>query len=290
VGVVRNGGPIDNRGIRQIVEPGSGPTWVGWFSQSPHEYPSSRVPGTYTLTADPKRGARAGSDVVTVPTKDGVQVGLQGTVYYRFIAERDHASLTRFDSSIGTRLFASDNATKPLYAWQGDDGWNAMIEAIFRPVLDNNLRSAVGRFQCAEIVSSCKLVHRPTRTSKSKPNATIARIEAAINRSLESDLTGTLSRRYFWGVRFRIARVTLPAAVQAAINTAHASYAGVADAKALATQAKYQNRRNRLLAKTYDKSPALANIEAMKAVPKGSTVILSGPGQTPRVIAGAGGG
>jgi 4-diphosphocytidyl-2C-methyl-D-erythritol kinase len=97
-----------------------------------------------------------------------------------------------------------------------------------------------------------------------------------------------LNGHYFWKIHFRIAHVTLPANVQEAINTAQASYAGVADAKAKARQARYQNRANRLLAETYDKSPALAKVEQLKALPKGATVILAGSGKTPQVLAGAG--
>jgi regulator of protease activity HflC (stomatin/prohibitin superfamily) len=293
VGVIRNGGPLDNRGIRQIVNPGSGLTWVGWFSQSAHEYPASQVNRTYTVTSSPKRGERNEADIVTVPTADGVQIGVEATLYYHFVGERDHTVLRAFDKSIGTRHFAADGERggKTLYAWNGDDGWNAMIEAIFRPVLENDLRRELGRFQCAELVSSCKLLH-PIRNSNTEPGANIARIERTINRSLETELTRTLSHRYFWNLHFRIAHVSLPGNVQTAIDTAQASYARVADSRAKANQARYDDRAHKLLARTYDRSPALANIEGLKAlrsIPKGSTIILSGQGKGgPQVLAGAG--
>lgn len=38
IGVVRNGGPFDNKNIRQIVPNGAGNTWVGWGSET-HYYP-----------------------------------------------------------------------------------------------------------------------------------------------------------------------------------------------------------------------------------------------------------
>ena len=50
VGVVRNGGPLDTRTIRQIIMPGQGLTYIGLFSQSPHEYPASHVTLKYTVT------------------------------------------------------------------------------------------------------------------------------------------------------------------------------------------------------------------------------------------------
>lgn len=295
VGVVHNGGPFDNRRIRQVVQPGAGLTWIGWFSQSPREYPASQVERTYTVTADPTRGGRKEADVITVPTRDGVQVGLEATLYYHFVGERDDQALRTFDRSFGTRRFPVEGrrGEEELYPWQGDAGWNAMFEMIFRPVLENDMRREIGSFDCAELVPSCKLVRRSTRGS-GDTGANIATIEHAFNGSLESDLTSTLGKHYFFGLRLRIARVSLPANVQEAIDRAQASYAGVADARAKARQATYQNRRNERLAQTYDKSPALANIEALKAlrsIPKGSTVILSGGsknGNGPQVLAGAG--
>jgi regulator of protease activity HflC (stomatin/prohibitin superfamily) len=295
VGVVRNGGPFDKRNIRQIVRPGAGLTWIGWFSQSPHEYPASQVERTYTVTADATRGNRKEADVVTVPTKDGVQIGVEATLFYHFMGERDEHTLRTFDKSFGTRRYLVDgrHGGQELYPWQGDDGWSGMFETVFRPVLENNMRRELGRFQCAELVPSCKLLRRVSGGPGAEPGATIAGIERTINRSLEGELTNTLGNHYFWGLRFRIARVSLPANVQTAIDRAQASYADVADARAKARQATYQNRRNQRLAQTYDRSPALANIEALKAlqsIPKGSTVILSGGSgkNGPQVLAGAG--
>jgi len=291
VGVIRNGAPWSDRAIHKIVNPGDGPVWGGWFSQSPREYPASQVAKTYTVTADPERGARAGTDVVTVPTKDGVQVGVEGTVFYHFVGERDTEALRTFDKSIGTRQFRAHDGGE-LYPWQGDAGWEAMIDALFRPLLDNIVRGEIGQFQCAQLVPSCVLIHRTnpvTTRAQDAPRANIARVERTIDRALRADLAQTLAGQFFWKLHFRISRVTLPGNVQHAIDTAQASYAGVADAKARARQARYRNRANRLLAETYDKSPALAKVEELKAIPKGSTVILSGSGKSPQVLAGAGG-
>jgi regulator of protease activity HflC (stomatin/prohibitin superfamily) len=294
VGVVHNGGPLDDRAIRQVVKPGSGLTWIGWFSQSPREYPASQVERTYTVTADPTRGGRKEHDVVTVPTMDGVQVGLEATLYYHFVGERDDRALRQFDRSFGTRRYPANGQHdgSPHFPWQGDEGWNSMFETVFRPVLENDMRRAIGSYYCAQLVPSCKLVRRAPAHS-GQASATVATIERAINHTLETDLAATLGNKYFYRLRFRIARVSLPTNVQTAIDRAQASYADVADARAKARAATYQSRRNARLARSYDQSPALANIEALKAlksIPKGSTVILSGSGKGggPQVLAGAG--
>ena len=124
----------------------------------------------------------------------------------------------------------------------------------------------------------------------SAPGQSIAKIEARINDSLESDLEQALGHRYFLDIRFRVARVTLPKNVQAAVDDAQGEFAAVYSAKAELRQARYIARRNRLLGNTYNRSPGLASIEALKAIPQGSTVILSPGGRMPSILAGAGAG
>jgi len=294
VGVVRNGGPLDSRTIRQVLMPGQKLTWIGLFSESPHNYPASNVNRTYSVTSDPKRGSRPGVDVVTVPTKDGVQVGIEATVFMRFVGERNLDVLKRFDVSYGTRRFPTANGTRRLYPWQGDDGFNTWLDNLFRPVLDYNLRREIGRFECAQLVASCSLVssgrasiNAAARAPRVADAGAIAdRISATLNR----DLTRTIGQPYLWNIRMRIARVSLPKGVQDAVDETQAKYVAVNEARAELKQATYQTRRNRILGQAYNESPALANIDAIKALPKQATVILSTNGKAPAVLATPGNG
>jgi regulator of protease activity HflC (stomatin/prohibitin superfamily) len=288
VGVVRNGGPFDTRTIRQILMPGQPLTWIGFFSEHPHQYPAANVNRTYTLTSDPRRGSRPGVDVVTVPTKDGVQVGVEATVFLRFVGERDLKVLERFDISFGTRRFRAADGEKRLYPWQGDDGFYAWLDNLFRPVLEYNLRREIGRYDCAELVASCSLVSSgkaSTLVNFKSPGADSAAFADQLSAALEGDLTRTLGQPYFWNIRMRIARITLPKGVQAAVDDAQAKYVQVNGARAELKQATYQRERNRLLGEAYNESPALANIDALKALPKQATVILSTNGRVPSILA-----
>jgi regulator of protease activity HflC (stomatin/prohibitin superfamily) len=280
VGVVRNGGPIDDRAIRQILRPGAKITWTGLFSQKPHEYPAARVVLFYTITSDARRGNRREVDVVSVPTRDGVQVGLEGTVFFKFVGERDANLLRRFDQTFGTRRFAVVGGNKDVYPWAGDEGFGAALDATFRPILDNDLRREVGRFACAELVASCTLVRKVAQTKSGgdpdRANVNIAAVEARLNRSLRADLTATLGGDYFRDVHVRIGRVTLPGNVQGAVDDVQAQYVAVSGAKAQVRRAEYDAQRNARLAESYNKSPALARIEEIRAAPKGSTIVLSG--------------
>jgi regulator of protease activity HflC (stomatin/prohibitin superfamily) len=290
VGVVRNGGPWNNRRIRQILKPSSGLTYAGLFSQSPREYPASKVVLFYTITSDPTRGSRLGTDLVSVPTHDGVQVGLEGTVFFRFMGETDIGLLKRFDQTFGTRKFPVAGTDRSRYPWEGpDEGFAAMLDSVFRPVLDNNLRSEVGAFGCADLVASCSLIQRVagSASSRADTNANIAKIEGRISHSLNTDLAKTLGGSYFRSIRVRIARVTLPKNVQGEVNNVQQQYVAVNGARAGLKSAHYQAQRNELLARAYNGSPALAKIDEIKAAPKGSTIVLSsGSGKQPGINVG----
>jgi regulator of protease activity HflC (stomatin/prohibitin superfamily) len=286
VGVVRNGGPLDKRTIRQVLLPGQRLTWIGMFSQSPHEYPAATVNRTYTVTSDRRRGSRPGVDVLTVPTQDGVQVGVEATVFMHFVGESNIPVLERFDVTNGSRRFRAVDG-RALYPWQGEDGFYAYLDNIFRPVLDYDVRKEIGRFECAELVSSCSLVSRGAG-ARQVPLANADDIARRISEALDTDLRRTIGQPYFKDIRVRIARVVLPEQVQSAIDRTQAQFASVNAARAELQQARYTARRNRLLGDAYNRSPALASIDALKAIPKGSTVIVSTGGRSPTVLAGAG--
>lgn len=291
VGVVRNGGPIDDRAIRQILRPGQKVTWTGLFSQSPREYPANRVVLTYTITGDARRGARREIDVVNVPTHDGVQVGLEGTVFFRFVGDADVGLLRRFDQTFGTRRFPLAGTDQLLHPWDGDAGFGAMLDATFRPVLDNDLRRQVGAFACAQLVASCSLVRRVGIASAARRDTStnIASVEGRLALSLRDDLRDTLGGDYFRDIHVRVAKVTLPANVQEAVDAVQAQYVGVSGAKAQVRRAEYDAKRNELLAATYNHSPSLARIEEIRAAPKGSTIVLSGGGgKAPGINVGGG--
>jgi regulator of protease activity HflC (stomatin/prohibitin superfamily) len=280
VGVVRNGGPLDDRRIRQVLMPGAKLTWTGMFSQKPHEYPAAKVVLFYTITSDARRGDRREVDVVTVPTRDGVLVGLEGTVFFKFVGERDTALLRRFDQTFGTRKFPIVGTQQTVAPWKDDAAFGSLLDATFRPILDNDLRTELGRFACAELVASCTLVRQVATPSgltadRRTANKSIATVEERLNRSLRADLNATLGGDYFRDIHVRIARVTLPGNVQGAVDRVQAEYVAVSGAKAQVRRAEYEAQRNERLAQTLDASPALTRIQQIKSAPKGSTIVLS---------------
>jgi regulator of protease activity HflC (stomatin/prohibitin superfamily) len=204
------------------------------------------------------------------------------------VGERDIELLRRFDQTFGTRRFPIAGSRETRYPWQEDEGFAAMMDSTFRPVLDNRLREEVGRYECAELVASCSLVQHtaPTEKASSNANRNIAKVEARIGRALSDGLSKTLGGDYFRDIRVRIGRVTLPTQVQGEINDVQTKYVAINGARAEVTRARYEAKRNELRAHAYNSSPALARIDAIKAAPPGTTIVLSGDSKQPGINVG----
>ncbi|WP_377268082.1 SPFH domain-containing protein [Peterkaempfera sp. SMS 1(5)a] len=287
VAVVRNGGTFDDRNIRQIIQPASGLTWTGLWSSS-HKYPSQQR--FYTITAAANAGDRPGVDVVRTPSTDGVDMGIEGTLY--FTLNLDEKTLRDFDNKFGTRTFTGADGHR-YHAYDGDLGWSAFLDQIIRPVIDNDLREQISSFRCAELVSSCALVQNSgspgtgnAGTAGGKTNnGNIAAVQNAVNSSLAEDLKATLGDDFLEGLRFNLVRVTLPDNVQAAVDKAQAAFAAVSEAQAKVAQAKADAAANAARQQGYQKCPACAVIDEMKAIPPSVTTFA--PGQNFAVTAPA---
>ncbi|MEU6714667.1 SPFH domain-containing protein [Nonomuraea sp. NPDC046802] len=267
--VVRDGGLFDDNKVRQVIDPGSGLTWTGMWS-SVHLYPAQQR--FYTITADAKRATTLGVDVVTVPSSDGVSLGIEGTLYFQL--NTDHETLKTFDDKYGTRTYRAQD-DRALYAWDGDDGWSAFFGQAVRPVIDNALRGQIGAMRCAELVPSCSLL-KDTDLKAIDSNASIIKVQNAVNASLARDLPTTLGGPFLTGLRFTLARVALPQEVQQAVNDSLAAAAAVSEAQAKVEQAEAEADANRARQDGYDKCPACAEIDKLKSLPQGITVYAPG--------------
>lgn len=278
IAVVRNGGFFDDNKIRQVIDPGSGRVWIGLYSQV-HKYPAQQR--FYTITSDARKGDETGVDVVTVPSSDGVNMGIEGTLY--FTLNQDHKALKDFDDKYGTRKFRSAEG-EMHNVYDGDKGWSAFLDQIVRPVIDNDLRSQINSFRCAELVSSCALVQNSSapknvRAAGQQPqsnNANIAKVQNAINTSLATDLEQTLGGKFVTNIHFNLVRITLPSKVQDAVDRAQAAFAQVSEAQAKVATAKAEAAANKARQDGYNKCPTCARIEELKALPQGITVYAPG--------------
>lgn len=276
VGVVRNGAPWDNKNVKEILQPGHSATYIGWWSDY-HEYPATQ--SSYTITDDAKEGDQPGVDVVSVPSSDGVQMGIQGTLY--FTLSTDKATLTAFDNKFGTRSFTYGG--KSGNAYDGTEGWGIFMNYMVRPVINNAIRNAISTNPCAELIASCALVQNggglavnPNGAPKS--NANLVQVEKGINDALASDINSTLGGNYFTGIKFTINKVDLPPNVQTAVNDAQAAYAEVSKTQAQVLVAKANADANAEKQRGYLACPACAQVDILHALPQGVTVFAPGAG------------
>ncbi len=290
IGVVRSGSDgvwlgswFNGHGIHSVVPPGSGSTYIG-LGSTVHWYPADTQQRFYTITSDPSRGDRPGVDVVEVPTSDGVRVGLEGTFFFTTAFNSSPSGetvLKSFDNQFGTRTFpvVGQQGTE-LSPWDGTIGWASFLDTVIRPVIENDLRRSIASVSCAQLVSSCALVHQATaiHAGGSQNSAEIQSIQDTINASLKADITSTIGQDYFSNVRFLLSKVTLPVAIQDQIDQAQAQYAAVATSAARVQQAEQDAKANAIREQGYKNCPACSAIDELKAIPPNVTTFAPGAG------------
>ncbi|GAA0420020.1 hypothetical protein Acor_29890 [Acrocarpospora corrugata] len=282
VAVIRDGGPLDESGIRQVLNPATGPTWTGFWSTA-HNYPAQQR--IYTITSDAKRATTLGVDEVIVPSGDGVNVGVEGTLY--FTLNLDHETLKAFDDRYGTRTYIGGDDDDMLYAWDGDEGWSAFFSQAVRPVIYNTLRVQIGALRCEELVPTCAFLNGADTPEPSTGLANLARVQSGVNASLEREIQAMLGGPYLTGFRFNLVRIMLPAEVQQSITSAQGAQTDIRqaearaeqaeiDGQALVTSAEAEADANRARQKGYQACPACVEIDKIRALPDGITVYAPG--------------
>ena len=272
IGVVRNGGPIDKKDVREIIRPGSGLSFVGLYSTT-HYYPANQR--NYIVTGDPKRGDRSGAQVFRTPTRDSVNVGVEGQVL--FTVNTNEKTIRRLDDRYGTRTNPIAGSSDRKHPWEGDDGWSAFLDSWFRPTLDNALREEIAQFNCAELNASCALV-RSVGDSKADKNATnvnFVRIQTALEKSLQADLDRTLGGHFFVIQKVNLVGITLPESIADAVDVATAEKARVAGERYKAQQAKYKAQAALVQARANKANPYAGLEQVMKALPEDSQPIIN---------------
>ena len=275
VAVLRNGG-FANQNIRGFLNPGSGMTYTGLFSTE-HIYPAQQQ--VYTISADPTQGNTATADSIDVPSSDGVEITIDGTLYYSL--NLTPAALGQFDDRYGTQTYVWGGQS--LHPYDGSDGWNAFVNAVVRPTLQNELRTALSQVSCASVDPACALVKNSTQAAAVASGSTsgdgnLVKIQNEINSELVTDLENQLGGDYFQGLRFTISTVTLPASVQTAIDTAQAAFAAVSSAQASVNAATLQAQANTITQQGYAACPVCGVIAEEKALPGNITTYAPGAG------------
>ena len=273
IAVLRNGG-FANQNIRGFLTPGSGMTFTGLYSTE-HIYPAQQQ--VYTISADPAQGQTDTADSIDVPSSDGVEITIDGTLYYSL--NLNHAALAQFDDDYGTQTYQWNGGA--LHPYDGADGWNAFINAVVRPTLQNELRTAMSSVSCADVDPACALVKNSTNSSaaavaSSSSDGNLTNIQNTINKELATDLENQLGGQYLTGLRFTISTVALPSGVQSAIDSAQAAFAQVSTAQAKLNAATLTAKADETTQQGYSACPVCGVIAEEQALPSGITTYAPG--------------
>lgn len=300
IGVVRNGGPFDNKQIRgldeqgnptgdSIVSAGDSRRYVGW-SSSVHWYPNANVQRYYKIDNEDDRADR--QRVVRVQTKDGYFLNVEGTFYFTTAFDgtaKGNELLVEFDNQFGAREFPelAKDGNGSAHPWEGAKGWGAFLGAAVDPLIDNEMREAFLEFDCSQVVASCSLIASRTQVTNAPPKVgSVTNLEAVQDRIADGvhDRIGeNLGQAYFDKVSFAMKQPVLDAEVASAIRKAQAAFALVAESQAKIQTAENENLANLKKQAVYESCPACAQIDALKVLPQGTSVFF---GVTPSVTVG----
>lgn len=269
--VVQQGGPFDGRGIADVRQSGSGVGNIGIFN---HQRCFPATERNYIISADPRDSDSKTVDFVEVPTKDAVNVRVEGQAIFRLTT--DENVLKVFYRKFGVRTFDGK------HPYDGDDGWSNFLKVQFRPVLDNALREAVGGFQCVALNNTCQYIQNAADTVSNgaktvDTSQNLAEAQTQIEKTLQADLNSTLGGAFFEGIRFRLRGVKFAEQVQTQITAAQAKRTEVATATLEAQRAQQEAKGKTLVAEeaakqikvkaqSYKDSPAQAEIDKLKAL------------------------
>jgi regulator of protease activity HflC (stomatin/prohibitin superfamily) len=140
IGISYGGGPFEAAQFQKIVEPGSALFFNGFFDQL-YLYPADQQ--NYIVSEAPSEGSKPGVDLVVAPSKDRVQVAYQLAAYYRLNTDE----LQRFHEQFGLK-----------YGAYTQEGWDRLIEDIFRQQLENAVQEETRRYDVADIYGDADLL------------------------------------------------------------------------------------------------------------------------------------
>jgi regulator of protease activity HflC (stomatin/prohibitin superfamily) len=230
--VVQEGGPLDGRGIAEVRQPSGGVSFIGMFNTQ-HCFPATQR--NYVISANPAHREQGDAqDFFETPTSDAVQVRIEGQALFRF--NTDPEVVKSFYTKYGVRTFDG------LHPYEGSDGWAAFLVVQFRPILDNALREAIGKYRCVELNNTCAYVRDSAAAATGKVDIDVdnaqnlTKVQEEIATTLASDLESTLGGRFFEDVQFRLVQVRFDELVQKSITAATAARADVATRRLQAQQ------------------------------------------------------
>ena len=256
--VIVDGGPLDDRKVSDVRQPGSGVSTIGMFNHQ-RCFPSNER--QYTLSANPDEADSKIVDIVKVPTKDAVEVYIEGQ--FRFTLTTDADDLRDFYRRYGSRTFGG------VHPYDGDEGWDNFLAQAFRQPTLTATREAVGKYRCVELRNTCQYVTNAQaavsgRVREVETGQNLEKVAEEIGRTtafrLNTFLSGSCKRPdgpdpgsapdfgpcrvYFENVRFTLGQPHFEDSVETSVTAAQTAGADAATAR-LQAQKKVEEARGR---------------------------------------------
>jgi regulator of protease activity HflC (stomatin/prohibitin superfamily) len=140
------GGPIQGTHFKEVVAPGTRTKFYGLLE---HYYELPSTQRTYTISGDPNRGDRKGSDYVTAASAqpNSVPMTFEAVIYFKVNTACHNPHGTKFgDCTVRdfmNQICLHDNCTD----LSDGGGWDRMLDQYFRPTVDQALRTEAGKYQ-----------------------------------------------------------------------------------------------------------------------------------------------
>lgn len=136
IGLHYKDGPFQQRQFEQLIQPGSGRTWLG-ISDKVYKYPTDQR--TYIIDGTPEAGDTDRADFISSPSasEDGqtpIPFAFEVSIFFT-LNTADEETLVEFHESIGLKT----------EAWNRD-GWNQMLGEYFRPQIERAFRTETPRY------------------------------------------------------------------------------------------------------------------------------------------------
>lgn len=266
VGLSYGGGPFEGEHFQQIVDPGHGLFFNGWFDKL-YLYPVTQR--NYIISKSGVEGDRGVADFIPAPSSDRIEVDFEVAVYFKLNLNK----LREFHEQIGLKY----------HAWT-EEGWDRMLNDSFRQQIENLIQEEARSYSVAAIYADPGI---------------LIQIQNDVERQLQSRVAEVLGNSYFCGpaftegepcspISFVIKRVTLPENVVASYQAIKVSENNIQVKQNEVLQAELQAQAVTVLNEALEAAGNSESYVLLKAIesgkinfwviPSGSDLALTTPG------------
>ncbi len=179
IGLHYTGGPIQGKHFKKIIAPGSGNKIVGLFDTVAYLPAGQR---NYIISKAAE-GDRKGADFIEVPSKGGVLMDFELSVYFKLN--------TRVDV---IRTFYEQICKK--YHCTEESGWRSMLNDNFRKIIETSMQERIRQYDVGVLYAN------NAGTEGQSSNDVLLAVQTDVARTLRDRVNSVLGGPFFCGPKF----------------------------------------------------------------------------------------